>query len=177
MRVIRKSATASGREAIELLASLFALELLKPSRCLWVISPWVTDFPIIDNRFGGFPSLDRLGRRMITLAEVLVTLAAESATVVIATRQDAGNAAFRARLSRFAEDEGVADRVSVVIVADEQRLHEKALAGDDFVVSGSMNFTFAGALLNEEQVQLHSDEAYVAATQKDLYQRFGGVLG
>jgi phosphatidylserine/phosphatidylglycerophosphate/cardiolipin synthase-like enzyme len=177
MRVIRKSATASGREAIDLLASLFALELLRPSRCLWIISPWVTDLPIIDNRFGGFPSLHRYGRRMITLAEVLVTLAVESATIVVATRQDAGNAAFTARLTRLADDEGVAGRVTVVDVSDEQRLHDKALAGDDFVVSGSMNFTFAGALLNEEQVQLHSDETYVAATQKDLYQRFGGVLG
>lgn len=176
MRVIRKSASASGREAIDLLASLLALELLKASRCLWIVSPWVTDIPIIDNRFGGFPSLDRYGRRRITLAEVLVTVAVGSATVVVATRQEAVNAAFVARLTRLAEDQGAADRVRVVSVPDQQRLHDKALAGDDFVVSGSMNFTFAGALLNEEQVQLHSDEAYVAATQKDLFQRFGGVL-
>jgi phosphatidylserine/phosphatidylglycerophosphate/cardiolipin synthase-like enzyme len=55
-------------------------------------------------------------------------------------------------------------------------LHDKALAADDFVIAGSMNFTFSGAMLNEEQVQLHTDPAYVAATQIDLHQRFGGVL-
>lgn len=176
MRVIRKSATASGRDAIDLLASLFALELLQPSRCLWAISPWVTDLPLIDNRFGGFPALDRFGRRVVTLAEVLVSLADRSAMIVVATRQDVINAAFTARLARLADEHGVTSRMTVVTVSEEQRLHDKALAADDFVVAGSMNFTFAGALLNEEQVQLHTDEAYVAATQKDLYQRFGGTL-
>ena len=39
-----------------------------------------------------------------------------------------------------------------------------------------MNLTYSGALLNEEQIQLHTDSKYVADTQIDLYERFGGRL-
>lgn len=176
MRVIRKNASASGREAFDLLGSLFGLELLRPSRCLWMVSPWISDLPLLDNRFGGFPGLDSFGRRMITLSEVLVTLADHSASIVVATRQDGINVPFLNRLAQLTLEHAVQARVAVVTVPPERRLHDKSLAGDDFAIAGSMNFTFSGALLNEEQVQLHTDEAYVANTQRDLFQRFGGVL-
>jgi hypothetical protein len=174
MRVIRKSASGSGEEVIGLLGSLFALELVSPSRCLWLVSPWVTDIPLLDNRFGSFPMLDPFGRRVITLAEVLATLARHKTTIVVALRDDSINIPFRERLKQLEDIHAV--QMSCIYVPREQRLHDKALAGDDFVIAGSMNFTYSGAILNEEQVQLHTDDAYVAKTQTDLFQRFGGVL-
>src|SRR5262249_11161892 len=162
MRVIRKSASASTREVVDLLSSLFAAELMKPSLCVWVVSPWVSDIPLIDNRVGNFPSLDRFGRRMITLSELLVALAGQSVTVVVATRTDELNEAFLARLHRFSAQHGVAESIRVVETPSGQRAHDKSLCGDDFVVSGSMNLTFAGTFLNEEQVELHTDQRIVA---------------
>jgi len=177
MRVIRKNASTSGREAVELLSSLFAMEVLSPSRCIWVISPWVSDIPLLDNRFGGFPTLDEVGQRVLTLSEVLVALADRGSYVVVATRPDSSNQRFVSQLTLLATSAGLMDRMTITVVERDQRLHDKSLAGDNYVVAGSMNFTTSGTLLNEEQVQLHTDPAYVAQTQTDLYQRFGGDLG
>lgn len=176
MRVIRKNATSSAGEAVELLASLFAAEVLHPSRCLWVVSPWISDIPLVDNRFGNFPQLDHLGRRMITLAELLMSVADRGTTIVVATRADPINAAFVSRLRQLAASEGVTEAVRIVETPAGQRFHDKSLAGDDYVIAGSMNFTYAGALLNEEQIQFHTDPKFVADTQIDLYERFGGQL-
>ena len=40
----------------DLLQMLFLSELLAPSRCLWLVSPWISDIPVIDNR------IERLSR-------------------------------------------------------------------------------------------------------------------
>ena len=167
-RVIRKSATSSSQEVRDLLESLFAIQIMCPSPSLWLVSPWVSDLPILDNRTGAYPLLDSVGMRFITLAEILVDLAGRGCNVIVATRDDPINEAFLARLGRLAENRNVLDMVRIEVVPQDRRLHDKALTGGDFSISGSMNFTFSGALLNEEQVELHVDEAYVAAAQRDL---------
>ena len=48
-RVIRKSQTRSSTEAASLLANLFAAELVSPSECIWLVSPWISDIQILDN--------------------------------------------------------------------------------------------------------------------------------
>ena len=125
MRTIRKSATRSALDVLDLLAALLALEVVRPSRCLWLASPWVTDLPIIDNRFGDFPALDPVGRRKVTLSEVLVAIACESATVVVATRRDPINDGFTERLRQLAILHDVEDQVSVQFVAPADRMHGK----------------------------------------------------
>ena len=70
-RIFRSSAT-SNAEVRELLESLLTAELLLPSRCLWLVSPWLTDLELLDNRSEAFASLDpQWGARRIRLAEIL----------------------------------------------------------------------------------------------------------
>lgn len=57
-RTIFKSAHAATREAELLLQNLLVAEVLYPSSELWLISPWVTDVEIVDNRTGGFASIE-----------------------------------------------------------------------------------------------------------------------
>ena len=40
-RTVLKSWLSSRREVAELLQTLFVLELVHPSRCFWIVSPWV----------------------------------------------------------------------------------------------------------------------------------------
>ena len=44
-------------------------------------------------------------------------------------------------------------------------LHEKILVGDDWVMKGSMNFTWNGVQVNEESIDFQVDQS-VAATQR-----------
>ena len=67
-RIIRKSQTRSSTEAASLLASLFAAELICPSECLWLVSPWISDIQILDNQASGFDPLSRWGPRQVRLA-------------------------------------------------------------------------------------------------------------
>ena len=174
-RVIRKSQNASASEAADLLAGLFSAELCSPSRCLWLVSPWISDVELVDNTAAGFDALVRFGKRRIRLAEVLVTLAAAGTHVVVGTTTDAHNTRFLQRLEMLAQDLRVNDEFTVSIDASNN-LHTKALTGDDFALAGSMNITFNGIQIREELVDLRTDESFVAQARMDAYDRFGGVL-
>jgi hypothetical protein len=174
-RVIRKSQSASVSEAADLLAGLFSAELCAPSKCLWLVSPWISNVELLDNTAGSFDALAPFGKRLVRLAEVLVTLAAAGTHVIVGTTTDPHNTQFRERLKMLADDFHVVDKVDVVVDVSD-KLHTKALTGDDFALAGSMNITFNGIKIREELVDLRTDETYVAQARMDAYDRFGGVL-
>ncbi|PMR61020.1 hypothetical protein C1A38_11355 [Verrucosispora sp. ts21] len=174
-RVIRKSKAQSASEVLDVLGALIAAELVSPSKCLWLVSPWISDVEVVDNRGGTFSALTCYGRRRIRLAEVLTSLAAEGTRVVIATTSDAHNDTFLRRIERLTVDRRIKDQVTMV-VDGTRGLHTKALTGDDYALVGSMNITYRGILLNEEQVELRLESSYVAQARMDAFDRFGGVL-
>jgi hypothetical protein len=57
-RVIRRAADQSRAAVGDLLEAAFVAELISPGSRLLVVSPWITDFPILDNRAGRFTHLD-----------------------------------------------------------------------------------------------------------------------
>jgi phosphatidylserine/phosphatidylglycerophosphate/cardiolipin synthase-like enzyme len=174
-RVIRKSHAHSASEVLEMLGALFSAELVDPSRCIWLVSPWVSDVEVLDNSAGMYSTLSRFGRRPIRLVEVLVTLATAGTSVVVVTTPATQNDMFLRRLEGLRKDLRVGDRIRVV-VDHAGKLHTKALTGDDYAVAGSMNITYTGIHLREEQVELRTDESYVAQARMDAFDRFGGVL-
>ncbi|MGW5411654.1 MULTISPECIES: phospholipase D-like domain-containing protein DpdK [Actinomadura] len=174
-RVIRKSSAQSSNEVLDLLGALFAAELVHPSTHLWLVSPWISDVGVIDNTVGAFPALTRFGRRHIRLAEVLATLAAERTYVIVATTIDSHNNTFKRRLQFLARDLDVETNIKVV-TDPTGLLHTKSLTGDGYVLAGSMNITYNGIHLREEQVELNTDPAYVAQARMDARDRFGDDL-
>lgn len=174
-RIVRRAQQHSASEVKDLLGALFAAELISPGRCIWIVSPWISDVEVVDNRGGGFEDLTSLGRRWITLAEVLVALARQGTAVVIGTTSDSHNPRFIARLEQLAADSRCVERIKVDI--DESKLlHTKALTGDDYALIGSMNFTYNGIELREEHVELRTDVDYVAQARLEAFDRFGGVM-
>jgi hypothetical protein len=174
-RIIRKSQYRSNREAADLLSSMFVAELIKPSRCLWLVSPWITDIPVIDNRTDGFESLRPWGPRSVLLTEVLVTLAGGGSMVVIGTTSTITSKNFLRRADKLFGDKGVPSHLIIDIDASGH-LHEKAITSDDFVVTGSMNITKSGVFIREEFIELRSDPDFVARSRMDAFERFGGAL-
>ena len=174
-RVIRKSQQASVTEAADLLAGLFGAELVSPSKCLWLVSPWVSDVELLDNSAGNYAALTRFGKRRIRLAECLIALASRGAHIVVATTTDDHNTKFLDRLRALAEESRLDDRVSISIDVSDN-LHTKALTGDDYALAGSMNITFNGIQVREELIDLRTDADFVAQARMDAFDRFGGVL-
>jgi hypothetical protein len=174
-RVIRKSLNASASEAGDLLAGLFSAELTYPSKCLWLVSPWISNVELLDNTAGSFGALTRFGKRRIRLAEILVALASAGAHLVVGTTTDEHNVRFLNRFKILAEDLRVEDKLTISIDSSNN-LHTKALTGDDFALAGSMNITFNGIQVREETIELHTDETFVAQARMDAFDRFGGML-
>ena len=172
-RQIFKGRGKAEREAEGLLQTVLLAELISPSEVVWLISPWVSDVSILDNRTGAYAGVDpSWGRRPISLVEVLAALLSNGAGVVIATRPDTHNTRFVQRLESAARSNGCAERL-LVHRDDRERLHEKGLLGDDYYVSGSMNFTESGIRLHDEAVKLELDPQAVAQARVHFRQNYG----
>jgi hypothetical protein len=162
---------ASARQVPDLLQVIFAAELLCPSKCIWLVSPWISDIPVLDNRTNGFSALDpQWARTQVSLSQVLGRLLELGTTIHISTRPDDHNEGFLSRMRRFAES----DQLPLYLHSAEE-LHEKGILGEEYYLSGSMNFTFNGISLNEEAVHYSVDPAFVAENRIMLSERWGGA--
>jgi hypothetical protein len=161
----RRGASA---EIADLLQAIFLGELIRPSSKLFLISPWVSNIPILDNRAQSFSALEPSWTQpWVRLVQVLERLLSDGCSIVLATRPDEHNKPFLRALEEAGVRAGSAANVHIA-----ERLHEKGLLGDDFYLSGSMNFTFNGISINEEFLQLHIDESVVAQNRGVLADRW-----
>lgn len=128
------------------LSSLFISELLKPSDKLYLISPWLSNMVIIDNRFDQYYALCHdLDKEVLRLADILLLLAQKGADIrIIARPNHDPTMLFLNSLSRH-------EKISWRFNAKE---HEKGLISANFCLSGSMNFTYSGVNINKERVEL-----------------------
>jgi hypothetical protein len=148
-RVIKSTAYASSRTLNDALSSLFVLELFAPSNRIYLISPWITDFTLLDNRFGQFRTLLPEYNGQVRLSVILNTLAEQGTTIYVLSRPDTSRD-FVARLHPY-----IQRRVS-------PDLHEKSLLTDHFYLRGSMNFTYSGLNRNEEHIELSTTPTDIA---------------
>lgn len=160
----------SSRQIPDLLQTIFVSELISPSACLWIVSPWISDIPVIDNTANSFQYLDPSwapGR--VRFSQVIKTLANLGATIRLATRPDTHNRSFIDRLS-----EGVkTDKIQIHCV---ETLHEKGIVSDAFYLGGSMNFTHNGITFNEEAVIYDTNQQIVAERRLIFKDRWGGEI-
>lgn len=168
-RLIVKATHQETEELRDMLESVFAVELLSPGKELWLVSPWVSDIHILDNRCGSYSGLDPAWpKRQITFAEVLAYALRNNPEleVKVVTRPDEWNKRFAKRLQYLAELDGTGDRLS--IDADHANLHTKGVAGSSFALLGSMNFTHNGIQILEETLQLDTNEQRLAQFRMNL---------
>ncbi len=173
-RLIVRTPRGEREEIRDLLESLLATELMLPGQELWLVSPWITDLPLLDNRTGGYSGLEpSWPKRRISLAEVLAYALRNSPQMMIRiiTRPDVHNTRFCARLRHLTSLDGNEQRLSI----DDKRenLHTKGLAGSRFAFIGSMNFTHNGIEVLEETVQLETQPARVAQFLVNLHGHYG----
>jgi hypothetical protein len=151
-RLINSAARSSSLQLADCLTTLFALELMTPSQTLYLLSPWISDVPILTNRFGRYRAvMPESGRAQIGLAEMLALLSDRGAAVRVMCRpHQGGTGDFLRRLPPSIE------------VRTAETLHAKGLITGHFYLRGSMNFTHFGINVNDEHVELTTDPDQVA---------------
>ena len=170
-RSLRTTAFASREELADALQCLFVSEVLLPSRPLWIVTPWISDVPLVDNRTGRFAGLvPALPKRWLRLGEIIEQLLIRSGSVVIACRPDDHNRLFTDQLQRRSREIGRDAKVRVWLSPD---LHEKGILSATAFLSGSMNLTYNGLRRLEEVIHITDDIDSVARTRASYQDRWG----
>lgn len=167
-QVLRRRADARNA-ARELLETMFAAELLDPSRALWIVSPWLRDIPVLDNRAGGFTALDPdFPRGLVRLSRLIRTLLDRGSRIVIATRPDLQS-------REVVEVIRAAGPSAGLLHTEREELHAKGIVGDSIALVGSMNFTHNGIERLTEMLTFQTDLARVAEIRLDFAREYGGL--
>jgi len=150
-RRIFKSAVTSQNLIRELLQMMLLGELLSPGgQRTWLVSPWISNIMLFDNRAGGFGTINpEWGNREIRLVEVLTDMMARGTALGIATSMDTHNDPLIAALTTAVEEGGLSDQLRIV---RRQHLHIKGVLLKRGLLTGSMNLTYNGLELNDEMV-------------------------
>lgn len=165
-RRIFKSQITGSATIRELLQSMFVGEMLKAEGAIWVVSPWVSNVVLIDNRSGNFDSLNpEWGRREIRLADALIALMARGTEVYIITRNEESNKVFLSRLRDLVQQHALEDRVVVKIY---DQLHTKGILLSRSLLIGSMNLTYSGLTINDEWIEFSLDKEDLARTRLEF---------
>jgi phosphatidylserine/phosphatidylglycerophosphate/cardiolipin synthase-like enzyme len=159
-RTIYKRYDRAREEVHRLLTAVFAAELLRPSEQVWLVSPWIRDLSVLDNRVREFAAIQPAwAQREIRLLDCLAALLEHGACVHIKTGKDVASQGLLDDLERRAHDLGASERLHT---RTSSILHTKGLLTSRCLIRGSMNFTFRGVELNEEAVTYDVDPSAIA---------------
>lgn len=168
-RVLLSGSDSDRNQHKELLRSIFVAELTSPSSVIWLVSPWISDIPVIEDSSEGFASIIGGPGASLTLSEGLARLAARGTTIRIVTRPREAED-FTSALHRHLAQRPCKERVRVQKIED---LHTKSLVGDGYQVRGSMNFTFNGMERNHELTEFDTEPALNAELKMGFERLYG----
>lgn len=151
----------------ELLQSMFIGELLQTGEEIWIVSPWISNIILIDNRTGNFDSLNpEWGRKEIRLIEVLIAFLERGCKVNIFSRSnEESNIPFINELKESAKQNFVDSNINIKL---SDQLHMKGILLSKSLLTGSMNITYNGLEINDESIILSIDPEDIAKTRADL---------
>lgn len=147
--------------------------LLGLSQCpdtLWLVSPWVTDFDLLDNRSNNWSNLNpSWGARKVRFTELLIFAVESGCRLNLVTNNDPINDAFISRLKTVITDP------ELMSVIRSKSLHTKGFLTSSLWLAGSMNFTYSGTHLNQEQVQLNMSKDIILEMQLEFEKTYVGL--
>jgi phosphatidylserine/phosphatidylglycerophosphate/cardiolipin synthase-like enzyme len=156
----------------ELLQGLFVAELLCPSKHLWLVSPWITDIDVIDPTSGSFrainPERDGVFAR---LTSVLARLQELGKDVTVVTKPGDSSSFLRMLRSKSPPKPPGSSRGLQIV--ERETLHAKGLLGDDYCLSGSMNFSYSGMNKWDEALTFHTKIDAIAELRLEFENEYG----
>ena len=155
-----------------LLQSIFCAEIMAPSNPLWLSSGWISDIPILDNSARQFQALwPDWDSRPIRLSEYLNAHCGRGGRVAVVLRDVSHNSDF---IQILTQSRAYRNEQLAVVVTKEQ--HVKGLVGEHLMIGGSMNFTFNGIEINDEEVIYRCDPASIHEKRLSLMEKWGQSL-
>jgi len=131
-----------------LIQSVFVTECLVPSRSIWMVSAWISDIEILDNRSGQFSGVaPTWAHSWVRLSSVLATLLQSGCAITVITNTSEHNKPFRRAMEQINRGNRYKFRYEEV-----EGEHEKGIVTDKCLIDGSMNFTYNGIFINREHV-------------------------
>jgi len=182
-RIIFTKTPLGKRQIKETLADLFVSLLLKPNKII-LVSPWISDFDLLDNRSGQWNSLEsKWGYRIIRFSEILTQAMYCGCQLQLVTNKDKSNQAFVQKLQHSVPEPDIFKYIQSEYLSEEnllklqyeqsETLHIKGLLTHDFFLSGSMNFTYSGTNINDEQIQLILDKDTILEATLEFKDTYG----
>jgi len=151
----------------ELLQSMFVGEILQAGERIWIVSPWISNVVVIDNRSGNFDTLNpEWSRSEIRFVDVLIALMARGSQLVVVTRNLDTNTGFLNKLRDEADRSGLDHQLT--INTREDLLHTKGILLSKSLLMGSMNITYNGLEMNHEWIQFSIDPDDIASTRLEF---------
>lgn len=155
------------RQVKETLGNLMIGACLSPNT-FWLVSAWLTDFELLDNRGGDWDVLNPAwGNRVINFSEVIIYAIESGCKFNIVTNKEPVNNAFQERLRL-----GVPNTRNLKII-QSQNLHKKGLLSPSYFLAGSMNFTYSGTNKKEEQITLNLDPDTIFEAKLEFESLYG----
>jgi hypothetical protein len=141
-----------GKKVRDFLSSLLSSLLLKQKheKPIYLISPWISDFLVFDNKLGQFRDLFRncpeTGEEPeIKFSDILLEISANFLIRIITYDNNV-------RTQKIFLEK-IAGRNKIEIRKELNRLdHQKAFLSELFYFEGSMNFTYSGVYKNKEKI-------------------------
>jgi len=134
----------------ELFHNIFIAEFLDPSDEIWIVSPWISNIQIFDNRGGSFTTLcpDWQGLS-VKLEHVLIKLLSLQTKINVVANNATHNDYFFYRLDQKSKDYGLDKFLHLV---RRETLHTKGIFTRHGSLTGSMNITYSGVNINDEHL-------------------------
>ena len=173
-RTVQKRPGRTRNEGRELLDFFFISELLRRSERVWIVSPWLRNFALFDNRAGGYGALlPEAARKEIRLVDVLRELLIRGSHVTVVTRPPPDGGGVPETLREMAAELGCPGRA---VVLQRLEVHSKGIVGARAAIIGSMNFTNSGIDVQTEIVQLTTDARTVGELNMEFAQTYPAVM-
>ena len=165
-RIIFTNTDYGRRQLKEVLGNLLVGLIISTDK-IWLVSPWLTDYDLLDNRTGNWNAIDpSWDNRFVTFTDLLISLVKSGCHLNVVTTNIEINRPF---INKLSTSLNMYENFQIIY---SENLHIKGLLTDHFFINGSMNFTYRGANINEEQVPINIDKETILEAKLEFEGRY-----
>lgn len=156
-----------GQRAFREMLGAQLVGLIMNPQPLWLVSPWVSNFAVLDNRSGNWDFVEPgWGNREIYFQELLAGMVNYGVELKMVTRNQPINRDFVKQLRNHFHSKAVFHHT----YSDD--LHTKGMLSPHIFIQGSMNFTWSGSNRNEESVVLTNDQHIITEARTEFEKQY-----
>ncbi|GGB81931.1 hypothetical protein GCM10011352_04640 [Marinobacterium zhoushanense] len=158
------------RTAKDLLVSQFVVMTISPPPEIWVVSPWIKDFPVLEDPSEPFRAIG-WEKPVLYFSDLVSIVVNNGSRLNLVVKRDDRNDTFLTRLRDLILDP---DNTRF---GESDELHIKGLLTETIYIKGSMNFTYRGANINDEGITYETEPEIVSLSRQQFREHYKNVLG